>query len=129
MALADRANQYIDAEKPWVLAKDPEQTQTVQDVCTLGLNLFRVLVTALKPVLPKMAEAAEAFLAIEPLTWEDGQRWLGNHPINPFKPSKRAWSGRPWTPWWRPASPSPPRKGRPSRGPPQGGRRRPFHHH
>ena len=88
MALADRANQYIDAEKPWVLAKDPEQTQTVQDVCTLGLNLFRVLMTALKPVLPKMAEAAEAFLAIEPLTWEDGQRWLGNHPINPFKPLK-----------------------------------------
>ena len=88
MALADRANQYIDAEKPWVLAKDPQQAQAVQDVCTLGLNLFRVLMTALKPVLPKMAEAAEAFLAVEPLSWEDGQRWLGDHPIKPFKPLK-----------------------------------------
>ena len=60
----------------------------MQDVCTLGLNLFRVLMTALKPVLPKMAEAAEAFLAVEPLSWEDGQRWLGDHPIKPFKPLK-----------------------------------------
>ena len=121
MALADRANQYIDAEKPWVLAKDPEQTQTVQDVCTLGLNLFRVLMTALKPVLPKMAEAAETFLAIEPLTWEDGQRWLGNHPINPFKPLKTRLERKAVDAMVEASKSEPAPAGKALRRPPQGG--------
>ena len=62
MALADRANQYIDQHKPWVLAKDPARAAEVQAVCTQGINLFRVLMMYLKPVLPKLAAAAEKFL-------------------------------------------------------------------
>ncbi len=88
MALADRANQYIDAQKPWVLAKDPEQGEAVQAICTLGLNLFRVLVITLKPVLPKMAEAAEAFLGGASLRWADAEQWFGGQAIEPFKPLK-----------------------------------------
>ena len=86
MTLADHANQYIDTQKPWVLAKEAGQEQTVQDVCSMGLNLFRVLVTYLKPVLPKLAEASETFLNIAPLMWQDVRTPLTNHTINKFKP-------------------------------------------
>ncbi|MBN1237459.1 MAG: methionine--tRNA ligase, partial [Gammaproteobacteria bacterium] len=64
MALADRANQYIDGEKPWVRAKQPDSAEAVVAVCTLGINLFRVLITYLKPVVPELAARAESFLAI-----------------------------------------------------------------
>ncbi len=86
MALADRANQYIDANKPWVLAKQEGQEQAVQDVCSVGLNLFRVLLTYLQPVLPAMAAAAESFLNIEPLTWDAIATPLTGHTINQFQP-------------------------------------------
>ncbi len=86
MALADRANQYIDANKPWVLAKQEHQEQAVQDVCSVGLNLFRVLLTYLQPVLPAMAIAAEDFLNIEPLSWDAIATPLTGHTINPFQP-------------------------------------------
>jgi methionyl-tRNA synthetase len=86
MALADHANQYIDTQKPWVLAKEVGMEHQVQDVCSMGLNLFRVLVTYLKPVLPKLAEASENFLNIEPLMWQDVHAPLTNHTINKFKP-------------------------------------------
>ncbi|MDG2271174.1 MAG: methionine--tRNA ligase subunit beta, partial [Halioglobus sp.] len=62
LALADKANQYIDEKKPWLLAKQEGTEQEVHDVCSVGINLFRVLMTYLKPVLPAMAEKAEAFL-------------------------------------------------------------------
>jgi methionyl-tRNA synthetase len=83
---AAHINQYIDAEKPWVLAKDPEQLPRVQAICSLSINLFRLLITYLKPVLPQMAEDSEAFLNCEPLTWENISTPLLNHTINPFKP-------------------------------------------
>jgi methionyl-tRNA synthetase len=86
MTLADHANQYIDTKKPWVLAKQEGKEQEVQDICSVGLNLFRVLVTYLKPVLPKLAEASEAFLNIKPLMWNDVSTPLTNHSINKFKP-------------------------------------------
>jgi methionyl-tRNA synthetase len=86
MALADLANQYIDHMKPWALAKLPEELPKVQTVCTIGLNLFKVLMIYLKPVLPKTAEAVEAFLNIAPLTWEDHNALLLDHRINPFQP-------------------------------------------
>ncbi|MCG6886841.1 MAG: methionine--tRNA ligase [Proteobacteria bacterium] len=86
MALADQANQYIDAHKPWVLAKQAGKEQEVQDVCSVGLNLFRVLVTYLKPILPMLAEESEQFLNIEPLRWEDAATALTAHTINTFKP-------------------------------------------
>ena len=86
MALADAANQYIDEFKPWVLAKEDGREQDVQDVCSMGLNLFRILAGYLKPILPEMAAAAESFLNVDPLTWNDLQQPLSDHSINKFKP-------------------------------------------
>ncbi len=86
MALADRANQYIDEQKPWVLAKDPEKKQQVQDVCSMGLNLFRVLMTWLAPVLPAMAKDVQDFMNLSNLNWNDITQPLVNHQINKFKP-------------------------------------------
>ena len=86
MALADRANQYIDANKPWVLAKEEGKEQEVQDVCSVGLNLFRVLITYLQPVLPAMATAVESFLNIPTLSWDAIESPLTGHSINKFKP-------------------------------------------
>ena len=85
MALADKANQYIDAKAPWVLAKDETKQQETHDVCSMGINLFRVLMHYLKPVLPAMAAEVEAFLQVE-LRWDSYQAPLVNHQINSFKP-------------------------------------------
>ena len=85
IALADRANQYIDDKKPWVMAKDPEQVTDVQAVCSVGINLFRALITYLKPVLPGMAERAEAFLQIN-TDWHQLQAPLLGHTLEEFKP-------------------------------------------
>ena len=86
MALADRANQYIDANKPWVLAKQEGEEQTVQAVCSVGLNLFRVLMTYLQPVLPAMAAEVETFLNIPAMNWNAVATPLNGHRINKFKP-------------------------------------------
>ena len=86
MALADRANQYIDEQAPWVMAKQPGREAELHRVCTLGLNLYRVLIGYLRPVLPRTAEASEAFLRIPPLTWADLAQPLLDHEIAPFKP-------------------------------------------
>jgi len=86
MALADLANQYIDENKPWVLAREQGHEQDVQDICSMGLNLFRILIIYLKPVLPAMATSAEGFLNISALTWQDSQHALTSHSINRFKP-------------------------------------------
>jgi methionyl-tRNA synthetase len=84
MALADKANQYIDAKAPWVLAKDETKQLETHQVCSMGINLFRVLMHYLKPVLPAMAAEVEAFLNIE-LRWDNYQNALVNHRINTFK--------------------------------------------
>jgi len=86
MALADRANQYIDEKKPWALAKQPGAEAEVQAVCSMGLNLFRLLMLYLKPVLPGLAEQVEQFLQIPPLRWEDAPNPLLAHAIAEFKP-------------------------------------------
>ena len=86
MALADQANQYIDANKPWVLAKQEGQEQAVQDVCSVGINLFRVLITYLQPVLPAMAAAAQSFLQLPTMSWRDIEAPLTGHTIDKFKP-------------------------------------------
>ena len=85
IALADRANQYIDEKKPWVLAKEEGREQEVQDACSVGINCFRVLMTYLKPVLPVMAEKSEAFLGL-PLDWTNLTAPLEGHTINKFSP-------------------------------------------
>ncbi len=86
MALADRANQYIDEKQPWVVIKDADRMAEVQDICSVGLNSFRQLVILLKPVLPKLAEQAERFLNVEPLAWDDLGANLVDHEINRFEP-------------------------------------------
>ncbi len=86
MALADRANQYIDEQAPWVMAKQPGREAELHRICTLGLNLYRVLIGYLRPVLPRTAEASEAFLRVPPLTWADLASPLLDHEIAPFKP-------------------------------------------
>ena len=86
MALADRANQYIDDRKPWVLAKDPQSAEEVLAVCTLGLNLFRALVVMLKPVIPDVAARAERFLGGIELEWADLERPLLGRRIERYEP-------------------------------------------
>jgi methionyl-tRNA synthetase len=85
MALADRANQYIDEKKPWILAKEEGRAAEVHAACSVGINLFRVLMTYLKPVLPAMAEKSEAFLQTS-LNWTALEAPIENHQIAKFKP-------------------------------------------
>lgn len=85
MQLADKANQYIDQEKPWAMAKEEGKMPQVQAVCTQGLNLFRVMATYLKPVLPVTSKKIEDFLQAE-LSWQQLEAPLLAHNINPFKP-------------------------------------------
>jgi methionyl-tRNA synthetase len=84
MGLADKANQFIDANAPWVTIKDESKQQFTHDVCSLGINLFRILVVYLKPVVPTLAQQSEVFLNDE-LTWESSQSVLTDHAINKFK--------------------------------------------
>jgi methionyl-tRNA synthetase len=86
MLLADRANQYIDERKPWVLAKDETTAGQVQGVCTQGLNLFRVLMLYLQPVLPEMAVRSAEFFGTELNDWESRRQPLLDVPINKFQP-------------------------------------------
>ena len=85
IGLADRANQYIDDKKPWVMAKDDALADQVQDVCSVGINLFRALATYLKPVLPAMAEKSETFLQTS-LDWTALDAPLVGHELAPFEP-------------------------------------------
>ena len=86
MALADKANQYVDEQKPWVLAKEQGREDEVQAICTQGINLFRQLVVYLKPVLPELGSRAEAFLNVQPLVWSSAQLPLLGYGIHKFKP-------------------------------------------
>ncbi len=84
MALADKANRYVDDKAPWVIAKQEGADAELQAVCSVGINLFRVLMAYLKPVMPLLAERAEAFLG-ETLSWDGVAQPLTNHQLAPFK--------------------------------------------
>lgn len=84
MALADKANRYVDDKAPWVIAKQEGADAELQAVCSVGINLFRVLMAYLKPVMPQLAERAEAFLG-ETLTWDGIAAPLVDHTVAPFK--------------------------------------------
>jgi methionyl-tRNA synthetase len=84
-ALADLANQYIARHEPWKLVKQEDQRERVQLVCSQAVNMFRALLVYLKPVLPKMVQAAEKLLNIEPLRWEDAAAPLLSHKINRYE--------------------------------------------
>ena len=86
MKLADKANQYIDDKKPWQLIKEEGREQEVHEITSLAINLFRVLMTYLKPVLPEMAKQSEVFLNIDSLNWDAIKSPLLSHQINKFKP-------------------------------------------
>ena len=86
MQTADLANQYIDEKKPWSLNKKNPLDPAIQNVCTMSLNLFRLLMLFLKPILPKLVPQAEEFLQVAPLTWENRKTPLLNHKIAEFKP-------------------------------------------
>ncbi|WP_438939062.1 methionine--tRNA ligase [Chromobacterium vaccinii] len=85
MALADVVNGYVDANKPWELAKQEGQDARLQDVCTVLVNAFRLLAIYLKPVLPKLAEGVEAFLDVSPLSWSDAETLLLGKKINAYQ--------------------------------------------
>ncbi len=84
MALADLANRYVDEQAPWVVAKEEGRDADLQAICSMGINLFRVLMTYLKPVLPALTERAEAFLNCE-LSWDGIEQPLLSHQVSTFK--------------------------------------------
>ncbi|MCH7725527.1 MAG: methionine--tRNA ligase [Planctomycetes bacterium] len=85
LELADRANPYVEAAKPWNLAKDPDKAQQLQDVCTVALNLFRQIVVYLSPVLPRLAEQTRELLG-EPIEhWDQSQTPLVGTSVEKFK--------------------------------------------
>jgi methionyl-tRNA synthetase len=84
MALADIANRYVDEKAPWVVAKQEGKDQELQDICSMGINLFRILMTYLKPVLPGLTKRTEAFLNTE-LSWDAISTPLLDHNVAPFK--------------------------------------------
>ncbi len=86
MRWADRANQYIDERKPWVIAKQEGREEELQAVCGMGIELFRILMIWLRPILPATAARAESFLGIEALGWDDVGKPLLDHRIERFKP-------------------------------------------
>jgi methionyl-tRNA synthetase len=86
MALADRANQYVDSRKPWMLAKDAAKAAEVQSVCTQALNLFRILMIYLQPVLPQMAARARTFLHEAEWNWAARETPLLSTAINAYEP-------------------------------------------
>ncbi|MFT7288768.1 MAG: methionyl-tRNA synthetase [Halieaceae bacterium] len=85
MELADRANQYIDHHKPWLMVKDPLQAAAVHAVCSTGINCFRMLMIYLQPVLPRMAERASRYLCCE-LNWAALEHPLLDHELSTFAP-------------------------------------------
>jgi methionyl-tRNA synthetase len=86
MAIADTANQYIAEQAPWELAKQPGQEARVQAVCTLGINLFKIIMTYLQPIVPALAVKARDFLNCDDLSWQTLNSPLLDHDINPFIP-------------------------------------------
>ena len=85
MGIADVVNAYVDANKPWELAKQEGQEARLHEVCTVLINAFRLLTIYLKPVLPKVAQDVEAFLDVAPLQWTDAQQPLLGHTIKPYQ--------------------------------------------
>jgi methionyl-tRNA synthetase len=86
MMLADFANQFVDARKPWDLAKDKSKEQELHHVCSVGINLFRLLTIYLKPILPKLAKDVEKYLGVDSLQWADATRLLDSgHSIGEYK--------------------------------------------
>jgi len=85
MGLADRANPFVEENKPWELRKDPDQAERLQDICTIALNLFRQLAIYLAPVLPRLAQQTGELLNDEITSWDQAQQPLVGSPVAKFK--------------------------------------------
>ena len=85
-SMADDINKYLDEEKPWVKIKDKNNHELVQKICTDGMNLFRILIGYLKPVLPKISEKVENIMQCEPINWENIKDLILSKKIQKFKP-------------------------------------------
>ncbi|MCB5191743.1 methionine--tRNA ligase [Methylobacillus arboreus] len=86
MALADKANAYVAENAPWEIAKQPEKSAALHEVCSVSLEAFRLLTLYLKPILPQLAQSIETFLNISPLTWGDIDRPLpAGHEIQAYQ--------------------------------------------
>jgi methionyl-tRNA synthetase len=84
MALADRANEFVDSKEPWKLKKDPERQTELRDVCTIALNLFRQILVYLSPVLPKMAVAAGQLLDKPIVHWDESKQPVVGNAVGKF---------------------------------------------
>ncbi len=86
MTLADKANAYIAEKEPWKLVKNDETKELAHQVCSLGINMFKVLVTYLAPVLPVLTDKVQDFLKLDNIAWDSAQDPLVDYEINKFKP-------------------------------------------
>ena len=86
MLMADQANQYIAEQEPWAKIRQPGNETRVHEVCSDGINMFRIIVAYLKPITPELTENSEAFLNITTLGWDNLDTPLSKHKINRFKP-------------------------------------------
>ncbi len=86
MRLADLANHYINEKAPWVLAKQTDRLEEVQAICSMGINLFRLLIIYLSPVLPELSQKSAEFLNVDNFSWQDLDSPLLSHTVNTFKP-------------------------------------------
>ncbi|MCA9142771.1 MAG: methionine--tRNA ligase [Planctomycetaceae bacterium] len=85
LELADRANPYIENAAPWTLKNDPDKAQQLQDICTIGLNLFRQIIVYLAPVLPRISEQTGELLGRPIESWDEAKTPLVGIPVNKFK--------------------------------------------
>jgi methionyl-tRNA synthetase len=86
MELADKVNAFVDENKPWEIAKDPEREADLQRVCSITLEAFRLLSLYLKPVLPQVTAGVEDFLSVPAMSWNDVKTPLSSqNPIKPYK--------------------------------------------
>jgi methionyl-tRNA synthetase len=86
MSLADKANRYIENNKPWVMIKDDAKADAIQAVCTQGLNMFRTLMVYLTPVIPSIAADSQALFREDPWSWDAATKPLLAHSISKYKP-------------------------------------------
>ncbi|WP_124949037.1 methionine--tRNA ligase [Sulfuriferula thiophila] len=84
MHLTDKANQYVNDNKPWEIAKQGGEDALLHEICSVSINLFRLLTLYLKPVLPKLAADVEQFLNIPAMVWADANTLLAKHSINTY---------------------------------------------
>ena len=86
MELAAKVNGFVDENKPWEIAKDPEREADLQRVCSITLEAFRMMSLYLKPVIPQVAAGVEEFFSLPPLSWSDIHTPLSSKtPIKPYK--------------------------------------------